>query len=134
MAYHRIVESCDASAVSPVKVGPEREPGYLYAVPDWTRQGTEGFLGHGWCQGPTSGKNARRQGALILMGGWCGATAADAIAMKTRMRLRSPIGGGVCLAEHNGKKCQKLCKGEVLPLDRSLLMGDFSMGSTIPED
>src|SRR5216683_3352866 len=60
------------------------------------------------------------------MGGWCGATAADAIAMKTRMRLRSPIGGGVCLAEHNGKKCQKLCTGEVLPLDRSLLMGDVS--------
>ncbi len=68
------------------------------------------------------------------MGGWCGATAADAIAMKTRMRLRSPIGGGVCLSEHNGKKCQKLCKGEVLPLDRSLLMGDFSIGSTIRED
>src|SRR5713101_6266343 len=60
------------------------------------------------------------------MGGWCGATAADAIAMKTRMRLRSPIGGGVCLAEHNGKKCQKLCTGEVLPLDRSLLMGGAS--------
>ncbi len=26
-----------------------------------------------------------------------------------------------------GKKCQKLGKGEVLPLDRSLLMGDFSV-------
>jgi len=64
------------------------------------------------------------------MGGWCGATAADAIAMKTRMRLRSPIGGGVCLAKHNGKKCQKLCQGEVLPLDRSLLMGDFSVPSS----
>src|SRR4030095_5716508 len=24
-------------------------------------------------------------------------------------------------------KCQKLCKGDVLPLDRSLLMGDFSV-------
>src|SRR5215510_5973002 len=34
--------------------------------------------------------------------------------------------GGVCQAEHNRKKsCQKLCKGEVLPLDRSLLMGEF---------
>ena len=30
-------------------------------------------------------------------------------------------------AEHNGKKCQKLWKGEVLPLDGSLLMGDFSV-------
>jgi len=36
----------DASAVSPVKGGPAREPYYLYAVHDWTREGTEGFLGH----------------------------------------------------------------------------------------
>src|SRR5437899_447359 len=50
--------------------------------------------------------------------------------MKTRMRLRWPIGGRVCLAERNGKKCQKLCKGEVLPLDRSLLMGDSSDASS----
>jgi len=28
---------CDASAVSPVKVGPAREPCDLYAVHDWTR-------------------------------------------------------------------------------------------------
>src|SRR4029450_4211393 len=47
--------------------------------------------------------------------------------MKTRMRLRWPIGGGVGLWERSGKKCQKLGKGEVLPLDRSLLMGDFSV-------
>jgi hypothetical protein len=52
---------------------------------------------------------------------------ADATIMKTRMRLRSPIGGGVCLSERNEKKCQKLCKGDVLPLDWSLLMGDFSV-------
>jgi hypothetical protein len=52
---------------------------------------------------------------------------ADATIMKTRMRLRSHIGGGVCRAERNEKKCQKLCKGDVLPLDRSLLMGDFSV-------
>ena len=52
---------------------------------------------------------------------------ADAMGMKTRMRLRWPIGGGVCRAEHNGKKCQKLWRGEVLPLDGSLLMGDFSV-------
>jgi hypothetical protein len=42
-------------------------------VHDWTRQGTEGFLGHTRCQGQTSGEDARRQRALILMGGWCGA-------------------------------------------------------------
>ena len=52
---------------------------------------------------------------------------ADATIMKTRMCLRSHIGGGVCRAERNEKKCQKLCKGDVLPLDRSLLMGDFSV-------
>jgi len=46
-----------------------REPRDLYIVHDWTRQGTEGFLGHGACQGPTSGAGARRQEALSLMGG-----------------------------------------------------------------
>src|SRR5262249_34474973 len=45
---------------------------------------------------------------------------------KTRMRLRPPIKNGVCLAEHN-EKSQKLWTGEVLPLDGSLLMGDFSV-------
>src|ERR687888_285582 len=95
MAYHRIVESCDASAVSPVKVGPTREPGYLYAVHDWTRQGTEGFLGHGACQGQTSGSRTRRQCALILMGGWCGAQAAGTTTGKTGVRLRSHSGGSV---------------------------------------
>src|SRR5262249_536037 len=53
----------------------------------------------------------------------------DATGMKTRMRLRWPSGGEVCRTEHNGKKCQKLWKGEVLPLDRSLLMGDSSDAS-----
>jgi hypothetical protein len=51
---------------------------------------------------------------------------ADATGMKTRMRLRWPIGGGVCLREPK-KKTSTLGKGEVLPLDRSLLMGDFSV-------
>src|SRR5262252_7837315 len=44
-------------------------------------------------------------------------------AMKTRMRRRSPSGGGVCRVEHNGKKVKSCVKGEVLPLDGSLLMG-----------
>ena len=72
MAYCRLAEFGDASAVSPRKGGPAGEPEYLYAVRDWTRQGTEDFLGHGSCQGQTPGENARRQYALILMGGWCG--------------------------------------------------------------
>jgi len=74
MAYCRLAEFGDASAVSPGKGGPAREPEYLYAVHDWTQQGTEGFLGHSWCQGLTSGAAARRHEALILMGGWCGAS------------------------------------------------------------
>jgi hypothetical protein len=45
MAYCRLAEFGDASAVSPRKGGPAGEPEYLYAVRDWTRQGTEGFLG-----------------------------------------------------------------------------------------
>jgi hypothetical protein len=68
-----MAEWCDASAVRPVKGGPAREPCDLYAVHDWTRQGTEGFLGHRQCQGQTSGATARRPEALILMGDWCGA-------------------------------------------------------------
>jgi len=95
MAHHRIVESCDASAVSPGKGGPAREPCDLYAVHAWTRQGTEGFLGHGACQGPTSGSRTRRQCALILMGGWCGAQAAGTTTRKTEVRLRPQSGGSV---------------------------------------
>src|SRR5215467_6776634 len=95
MAHHRIVGSCDAFAVSPIKVGPVREPRDLYAVHDWTRQGTEGFLGHSVCQGPTSGSRARRQCALSLMGDWCGAQAADTTTRKTGTRLRPQSGGSV---------------------------------------
>jgi|ERR671923_2050623 hypothetical protein len=110
MACYRIVESCDASAVSLVKSGPAREPHHLYAVHDWTRQGTEGFLGHRRCQGQTSGARARRQGALILMGGWCGAQGADITTRKTGVRLRLQIWGG--LAEHNKQRAVKSCGRE----------------------
>ena len=125
MACYRMVESCDASAVSLGKSGPAREPHHLYAVHDWTRQGTEGFLGHRRCQGQTSGARARRQGALILMGGWCGAQGADITTRKTGGRLRLQI-WGVPGGTQQAKSCQKWWKGEVLPLDRSLLMGGFS--------
>jgi hypothetical protein len=47
---------------------------YLYVVHAWTRQGTEGFLGHAHGQGQTSGLGARRHEALHLMGDWCGAS------------------------------------------------------------
>jgi hypothetical protein len=92
---HRIVESGDASAVSHVETGPFREPCHLCAVYDWTRQGTDGFLGHDRCQGQTFGSQARRHEALILMGGWCGAHMADTARKKTGMRLRLPVGASV---------------------------------------
>src|SRR5215216_4005043 len=111
MAGHRIVESCDASAVSPEKGGPAREPRSLDAVQHWTRQGTEGFLGHGACQGRTSGASARRQGALSLMGDWCGAQAADTTTRKTGARLRPQSGGSVPSAPQP-KKAVKSCGRE----------------------
>src|SRR5262249_12142933 len=123
----RMAEWCDASAVSPVKVGPAREPYYLDAVHDWTRQGTEGFLGQPRCQGPTSGDEARRQEALSLRGDWCGGRSRrhgneNTDASETAHRGWSVSGGT------QRKKCPKLCKGGVWPLDRSLLMGDVSCG------
>jgi hypothetical protein len=36
---------------------------------------------------------ARRHGALILMGVWCGALMADTTQRKTGVRLRRPVGG-----------------------------------------
>src|SRR5262252_7605651 len=75
---------------------------------DWTRQGTDGFLGHDRCQGPTSGLAAGRHGALILMGVWCGAQMADTTRRKTGVRRRLPVGGGVCQAERNRKKWSKV--------------------------
>ena len=58
------------------------------------------------------------------MGGWCGADTADTTRKKTGMRLRPQVGGG-CQAGRHGKKLSKVVQGEVWPLDRSLLMGEF---------
>jgi hypothetical protein len=69
---------------------------------------TGGFLGHDRCQGQMPGLRARRQEALILMGGWCGAYTADTTRKKTGMRLRLPVGGGVGQAERNRKKLPKV--------------------------
>jgi hypothetical protein len=109
----------------PWETGPFRKPGHLCASLRLTRQGTDGVLGHDRCQGQTSGLRARRQEALILRGGWCGAYIADTTCKKTGVRLRLPVGGGVQQEEHNRKSHQKVYKGEVWPLDRSLLMGRF---------
>jgi hypothetical protein len=48
---------------------------------------------------------------------------ADTRGTKTGMGLRPHIGGGVRSAERSGKSSHTLCRGDVLPLDKSLLMG-----------
>jgi hypothetical protein len=126
MLSRRMAELCDASAVSPRKVGPAREPCDLYAGHAWTRQGTEGFLGQPRCQGQTSGDEARRHEALILMGDWCGAQSRRQRNEDTDASERANRGWSVPSGTQR-QNCQKLSKGEVLPLDGSLLMGDFSV-------
>ena len=95
----------------------------MCVVYDWTRQETDGFLGHDRCQGQTCGWQARRPEALHLMGGWCGVHTADTARKKTGMRLRLHVGAR-CQVELHGKKLSKVVEGEVWLLDRSLLMGE----------
>jgi hypothetical protein len=90
----------------------------------WTRQGTDGFLGHEACQGQTSGlKGETSRSSLDPDGCVVRRQTADTTRTKTGTRLRPQVGGGVCLTERNGKKVSKVVRGEVLPLDKSLLMG-----------
>src|SRR5262245_8485011 len=107
----------------------------------WTRQGAiravrdtrldtagnRGFSGASTMPGADVWRRSETSRGLEPDGWLVRRMGVDATGMKTRMRLRWPSGGEVCRTEHNGKKCQKLWKGEVLPLDRSLLMGDFSV-------
>jgi hypothetical protein len=58
------------------------------------------------------------------MGGWCGAHMADTARKKTGMRLRLQVGASVPGGTPR-KKLSKVVEGEVLLLDRSLLMGAF---------
>ena len=103
--------------------------GAILSVPcdvhDWTRQGTEGFLGYTRCQGQSSGEDARRQRALVLMDGWCGAQ--SRCHGKENWDASEAANRGECTWRNaTGKSCQKLCMGDVLPLDRRLLMGGVS--------
>jgi hypothetical protein len=116
------MRGCDASAVSHADTGPAREPYNLSEGHDWTRQGTDGFLGHATCQGQTLGFTARRHG-LDPDGCVVRHKAAGTNGTKTGMRLQPYIGGRVGPGELNGNNCSTLCRGEVLPLDKSLLMG-----------
>jgi hypothetical protein len=95
------------------------------ACHDWTRQGIESFLGHMACQGPDAwpygevsimrldpdGCLVRRLGASDIP------TIEDTGAGETANRQRS------AMRHTSAKKCKRVCKGEVFPLDRSLLMG-----------
>jgi hypothetical protein len=80
----------------------------------------DGFLGYDRCQGQTFSWPARRQGALILMGGWCGARTADTTRKKTGMRLQ-PKSGVECAKRHTTERgCQRLCREKYC-----LLIGAF---------
>ena len=116
----RVMESGDASAVSPRETGPAREPWHVCAGADWTRQGTDGFLGHERCQGQTCGWQARRPEALSLRGGWCGARTADTTRKQTGMRLRPQVGVECAKRHATERRCQKLCREEY-----GLLTGAF---------
>jgi hypothetical protein len=92
---------------------------------DWTRQGTEGFLGHDVCQGPDAwpygevfimrldpdGCLVRRHGASDIT------MTEDTGAGETANRQRG------AMRHTSAKKCKRVCRGEILPLDRNLLMG-----------
>ena len=121
-----MVESGDASAVSQRDTGPRREPGPLSASGDGTRQGPDGCLGPRRCQGQPSGLEARRHGAVLLRGGWCGAERPTPRARKHGCVCGHTSGVEMARTERNGKKWSKVAGGRGLSLDKSLLYGCIS--------
>jgi hypothetical protein len=95
------------------------------ACHDWTRQGTEGFLGYDMCQGPDAWPQGEvsimrldPDGCLVRRHRASDITIAeDTGAGETANRQRD------AMRHTSAKKCKRVCKGEVFPLDRSLLMG-----------
>ena len=113
----------DASAVSYAETGPAREPRDLSEGHNWTRQGTDGFLGHTACQGQTVGSSASRHG-LDPDGCVVRHHVADTKSTKTGMRLQPHVGGWSRSSRAQRQKSwPTLCRGDVWPLDESLLMG-----------
>ena len=100
------------------------------ACHDWTRQGTEGFLGHMACQGPDAWSHGEASiqsldpdGCLVCRPKAINITTTeDAGAGETANRERD------AKRHTSAKKCKKVCKGNVFPLDRSLLIR-FPIGS-----
>jgi hypothetical protein len=106
-AGRRMAAWCDASAVSPGKGGPAREPDDLDAVQAWTRQGPEGFRGHRRCPGQTSGAAARRPEAVSLRGDGCGAAQPTPRAGKHGC-VCAGQSGVACAYEHPRKTTSKV--------------------------
>src|SRR5215467_12791313 len=96
--------------------------------------GNRRFSGAPMVPGADVWRESETAEALILMGAWCGASLADTTRKKTGMRLRPQVGSGVCQRERNRKKWSKVAQGGVLPLDGSLLMGDFPIGGFSPPE
>ena len=71
--------------------------------------GNRGFSGARIVPGADAWRERETSGGLDPDGWLVRRNVADATIMKTRMRLSSQIGGGVCQAEHNGKKVLKSC-------------------------
>jgi hypothetical protein len=90
----------------------------------WTRESTEGFLGHEVCQGP----DAWPCGEVSIRGldpDGCLVRRYEAIDTKT---AEDTGAGNMAKWErdarrHTSKKCKWVCQGDVLPLDKNLLMG-----------
>src|SRR5262249_47751432 len=101
-------ESGDASAVRYGETGSAKAPWPVGAVSAWTRQGTDGVLGHDRCQGQTCGGHARRHEALGLRGGWGGARTGGTTRKKTGRRLRPRVGGELAKRHTTERKCSKV--------------------------
>jgi hypothetical protein len=125
MACHRMVESGDASAVSHRETGPTREP-YHVSSTRLDAAGNGRFSGARqvpgadvWLASETS-RSLDPDGCLVRR-------PHGRYHAKENRGASEATSRGVECAQRNAteKSCQKLCKGEVLPLDRSLLMGVF---------
>jgi hypothetical protein len=90
-----------------------------------TRQGTDGFLGHERCQGQTSGLEVGRQGGRDPDGWMVRRSHGRHCAQENRDASAATSQGEYARRNATEKSCQKWCKGEVWPLDGSLLMGVF---------
>jgi hypothetical protein len=91
----------------------------------WTRQGPEGLLGHQVCQGPDAWPQG--EGSIQSLDPE-GCLVRRLRAMDTTTNEDTDAGNNDtsrprCHTQTSAKKCKRVGKGAVLPLDKSLLMG-----------